>query len=115
MIREQQILLPRPKPGPGQSDRCLLAAGGKQPCALVLNCLSRHLACLQRFPGPSSRNTSFCALEARVFLACKINASTGLKTGKKRNCVGCCSDDLTGEGSWYQTVTQYSEGAIVPP
>lgn len=59
-MREQQILLPRPKPGPGQPDRCLLAAGGEQPRALALNCLGRHL--LQEHKSLCSGSSGFPCL-----------------------------------------------------
>lgn len=71
MIREQQISLPRPKPGPGQSDRCLLATGGEQPCALVLNCLGRHLAACRGSPAPPPGT--------RVFVLWKLGFSLPVK------------------------------------
>ena len=64
MIREQQILQLRPKPGAGQPDRCLLAAGGERPPALVLNCLSCHLAACGRSlaPPPGMPVSVLCTL-----------------------------------------------------
>ena len=42
-----------------------------------------HAACWGS-PDTSSRNVSLCALEDRVFLACEINDSTGLKTIRRK-------------------------------
>lgn len=70
MIREQ-ILQPRPKPGPGQPDRCLLAAGGERPPALALNCLSRHLAACRGSPAPP--------LGTQVFVLWKLGFSLPVK------------------------------------